>query len=416
MKVAVIVLVALALNVAALTVSKQKQQAMQQMAMHGMNKFDWNKMTAASGIKPMVGMDMPAPRTVWKGLLKNTYPGGHNFATRRALDLVITKAKTNKNLESLVTKVLKNSLTELWEDKDKQPMAAKMLVYGDFQNELRVNIDGEGGIAVAAAAKLIRGLYGKDREITPDGVHSAWWNKETGYSSANPIHSMLASPLLKPPAAPSTKWTQKRSFDTLTAFAKSSLSQAITLLRGEKTNGQTENWKKGLRLVGSVLHLIQDSACYCSARHKDIKGITSPENPANCIPGDGHGVVAYFPNEHRYKVTGLSDPVFYDARLHFHEVLDTLYEPGRVLDINVLAAARSRGDINKAYDANKAALWGDNDPAYDGGMLLLKVIENVFTSTAADQVAEALTAGFVRARYVAASKLKMPLLPAPKKK
>jgi hypothetical protein len=402
-KLVALFLLGLALQVAALTVSKSRKHAITHRAKKGDIEFDWNKETALSGIKPMIGGDMPAPRTTWKGWLKNTYPGGHNFATRRALDYVIGKARADTKLATVVTKYLHGSLDALYKDQDTQPTAAKMLVFGNFQNELRVNIDGEGSVAVSLGATLIRQAFGKDKEVTLDGSHSEWWNRNTGYSSANPIHAMLVSSTDKKENV--NKYTQAYSYNTMVAFARRMAEQAITLLRKEKSaTTDTDNWKKGLRSIGSILHTIQDSACACTPKHMKVKSVEG------CIEGDGHGVLAFFPTENRWKVTGLSDSIFYDQRHDFHAALDSLYDPEHTLPTDTLVKATSRKAINDEYNKNANYLWGDNDPAYDGGNLILEVIKAIDTTENAGLAAQRLVKSYLEDRFVAASSLKMPTI------
>jgi len=78
-----------------------------------------------------------------------------------------------------------------------------------------------------------------------------------------------------------------------------------------------------------------------------------------CLPGDGHSVVKYFPNDNRWKITAMSDSEFYNKRHGYHASLDTLYEPGRVLPITVLAkAGTTRQAINKVYVDTPTAAVG----------------------------------------------------------
>jgi hypothetical protein len=44
------------------------------------------------------------------------------------------------------------------------------------------------------------------------------------------------------------------------------------------------------------LCVVQDSACGCTPKHWDIA------STKDCLAGDGHGVIEYFPSEKRFKV------------------------------------------------------------------------------------------------------------------
>jgi len=401
-----LVLGCLALQAVALTVSKKKSQ---QIA--SQKKFDWNHQTGGSIIKPSTGNDMPAPRTVWKGYWVgnpiNTNPGGHNFATRRAVDFAIVKAKADKSgsLKAQIQKILRSSLDDLWKDKEGTVKAVSHLVFGNFQNELRVNIDGDGLLdGTAAAALLIRTMYGSDPDISLNGKSSKWWTKATGYSSANPIHAMLASDDKTP-----SVYTQHRSYNLMVEFVKEMLTDAITLLRKERDGtGDTTDWAKGLKRIGSVLHTIQDTAVTCTPKHWKLTGF-SLRTARDCLPGDGHSVVEFFPKQGRWKITAMSDGVFYAKRHKYHAALDDIYEPGRVLDIDILVASKTRNEINEAYTQSTTALWGDLDPAYDGGLLLLDVIGAAYNGVGTPAaLAAAFCTKYLEARYVSWRDLKMP--------
>jgi len=409
----VLVVLGLALQAAALPLSKKKEQ---QIAAQRSKKFDWNHGTVGSIVKPLSSNDMPAPRTLWKGYWFrnpiNTNPGGHNFATRRAVDFVLAKARAHTDVAAKVTKILRASLDNLDKDKEGTEKAVSHLVLGNYQTELRVNIDGTGA-GPALAALAIRRYYGTDREVTPDGTHSAWWKAETGYASANPIHAMLEA------TSDATKnantYTQKNTYDLMVTFAREMITDAITLLTQEKDGtGDTANWAKGLRRIGSVLHTIQDSACSCTPRHWTIKvgfnRYSSEAYAATCLFGDGHSVVKYVPELNRWMITAMSDSTFYNSRHGYHASLDTLYEPGRVLDISVLAGAANRAAINVAYDNTPTALWGDNDPAYDGGYLLLDVISAAVAGSDPASTATKLVQKYLEARYISWRDLKMPTI------
>jgi len=402
-KVWLVVVVALVLvgQLEALTLSKRKAQLIAKGRANV--RFDWNHQTALSGIKPMLGMDMPSPREVWKGWISNTYPGGHNFATRRAVDYVIAKARASTGVANQVTKIMRATLDALTNDHSDTVRAVNQLVFGNFENELRVNIDGDHG-AAAAGAVAIRTFFKNDREVTPDGTHSRWWTAETGYSSANPIHAMLVTS--STPARNTAVFTQVYSYDQMVAFAREMITEAITLLRAEKDGtGVTPNWEKGIRAIGGVLHAIQDSACACTPKHWALQ---QPAGVNGCIAGDGHSVLAFL--DGRWKVTGMSDQIFYDQRNAFHAKLDSLYEPGHVLPVATLAAAADRAAINRAYDADPAMLWGDNDPAYDGGNLILAVFDAALGTADPAATANTLVATHLEGRYVPKANLRMPTI------
>jgi len=403
------VILGLALHaVAKGTISKAKELEMAQ-SKQIKGRFDWNHQTVGQMMpvaKPFGLGQIAAPRTTWRGVTGlvtdalTVFPGGHNFATRRAVDYAIAKV-TNDNAKSAkLLKMMKAaSIADLLKDKNDQAFAVYSLLYGNFQNELRVNLDGDVGVYAAAAAG-IRLRFGGDKEISPDGKNSKFFTPETGYSSANPIHSMLASTSDEKKNAET--WTQDKSLLILKNFVTESLTEAITLLRAEKARedaeassktgilgsigkslvngwnaagsyvqgngGYAPGWAKAMRLIGSVLHTVQDSACGCTPKHWAIK------STADCLAGDGHGVIEYFPDEKRFKVTGLSDAIFYKERLHFHEELDKLYEEGRVLPIATLAAS-----TNEQIDAITANnLFGSFDPAIAGGKIILDVVTAVY--------------------------------------
>jgi len=109
-----------------------------------------------------------------------------------------------------------------------------------------------------------------------------------------------------------------------------------------------------------------------------------------------------------WKVTGMSNAEFYDTRHEYHAELDMLYENGRVLPIEKLVDAKTRLDINTEYDNTPTALWGDNDPAYDGGNLLILVAKAVLSDRQAYPAAILITQKVLEVRYVSKLELKMP--------
>lgn len=408
--VVVVALAVLALQVEAKgAVTKQKEMSLQ-VQKHGQKSlFDWNLQTIAAGVG-VKSFDKTstiyAPRTTWPGIITTTRPGGHNFATRRAVDYAIAAAGPT-GAAALVKMMKVKDIAELQEDRDKQSVAVYALLYGNFQNELRVNLDAESGMA-AAGAWAIWGTFRNDPEIArPDGKRSHYYNPATGYSSANPIHSMLQSS--KNPVANAATWTQQQSMGVLLSFAKRALTEAITLLKADDgkitvatRKSYPAGWAKALRLIGSVFHTIQDSACACTTSHWES---WAPKAVQDCIAGDGHGVLVYDGARKLWLVTGLSDSIFYDNRLHFHEVLDQQYVPTQVLTIPELL--KTRAAIDDAAKRQKK-LFGSYDPAIGGGHIILDVMAAVASNKAAATSADEIVRNRVASRYVAPSQLRMP--------
>jgi len=406
-----VVLAALALS--AVAMSDRRQKKLKQ-------KFDWNHGTVLEGILTMGSSKMEAPRRLWKGWTRNVYPGGHNFATRRAVDYMIDLLAVKNGPAAAVNAIYQTSLADMRKDLADQSDFVNALVYGNFMNEVRVNIDGEGSYTLSGMAVSLRKAWLPNADISPNGINSEWWSAATGYSSANPIHAMLQE---AKPADP--KYTQQRSFDLMVAFVKKALTIAVTELRAAKGKGRTAGWLRGVRYIGSVLHTIQDSACTCSSRHRTIQPVAAQwkndvylgklDLVRTCVPGDGHSVVER--QGSRFLITGMSNTAFYDARHDWHAQLDMLYENGRLLPISKLVEAgqlaepEDRKRLNAAYDSDGTVLWGDNDPAYDGGNLIIAVAEyangNMDPATAAAQ----MCVKYLQRRYIGPANLKMPPLP-----
>jgi len=270
-------------------------------------------------------------------------------------------------------------------------------------------------MGTSVAARGLRAVYAGARDISPDGTHSQWWTAETGYTSANPIHSMLASAKDLPHL---NKWvfTQKHSWDVMTDFVKAMLKDAVKQLRAEKdATTDTANWLTGIKRIGSVLHTMQDSACACTPKHwtlyTQFTGTYKIDKAVkDCIEGDGHGVLAKHGG--RYVVTGLSDGIFYDQRHDYHAKLDQLYNPQHVLSIAQLLNAHTRPDINDLYEADPKILFGDNDPAYDGANLIQGVLDAIDTVTDPAVVAAQLTDLHFIPRFVGRLELRMPTIAA----
>jgi len=329
------------------------------------------------------------------------------------VDLMVEWAKKNNQLKTVLETIYQTTLTDMEEDKERNSEFVQMLVKGNFENEVRVNIDAEGSLKLWGLAQKLRLEWLPDTDLSPDGTHSEWWTSATGYSSANPIHSMLAE------AKPSDpKYTQQYSFDKMIEFTTKMIEQAITLLRQEKGKGITNDFKKAVRSIGSVLHTIQDSACACTPRHWTIQKQDVPtehgvyasklQHARNCIEGDGHSVMQKVGD--RWLVAAMSDTKFYDGRHDHHAQLDTLYANGRVIPISDMVNFKSRKDINDYYDSHNHALWGDNDPAWDGAKLIMAIARAANTNQNVQGAANNIVSAWVTNRYIPKAGLRMPTI------
>ncbi len=201
-----------------------------------------------------------------------------------------------------------------------------------------------------------------------------------------------------------TRYSGLNPAPTEADFAKES---AYGRYENQSRHWQSTEFRLALHDLGSLFHLIQDSAVGCTERAlaktqelaKNVKSVDQGENKAAvCGIQDGHGVIDTNSNQ----VIALSSGDNYYERTSEHSTLDSLYRPGNLYSISQLI---------KQEFADKDKLYGPFDPAIATGQLLIdtvSTIKNLSTtaSTEADleQTARALVKKHILSRYNLSSK------------
>jgi MYXO-CTERM domain-containing protein len=132
---------------------------------------------------------------------------------------------------------------------------------------------------------------------------------------------------------PAETITQDDVFDLLDEYSFWAINAAVLNLivakKGEVEGSMTAeeidlNWVAGLRYVGSVFHLVEDSSVTCSDEAQALVPV--------CVPGDGHTIVQ--PVDGRLQVVALSDNVYYERNVEGgekpHGALDGLHQAALV--------------------------------------------------------------------------------------
>lgn len=374
--------------------------------------FNWNQVTVQSFQHNRGKME--APRFHKEHGRADVYPGGHNLATRRAMDYAILKAERDPRLQSAMEAVYGETLTNL---KGQDGFAFQKILWGNYSNEVQTMLDADSESEKVLAWFMSVSYSRRHNIVGEDGRHSVYWTKDTGYTSSNPIHSMLVTS-----SNPrDTQFTQEYSFRKMSEFVHGRLESAITALvnvnrakkdglyilepsyfqsyravirflrtirkayTGANTHYKDSRYEYALRDLGSVFHTIQDSSVACTEAARSAK-----KNPAECVVGDGHGILEKIGNE--WKVVSLSDGAWYARKDGKHAELDNLYQPENLATVEELV----NGTLDKG-------VYGSFDPALPVGNILLDVAlevqninERLAQTPAYTPLSEAETKSFLR--------------------
>jgi hypothetical protein len=296
--------------------------------------FDWNGRTVTHELDVLDG--------------RMAIESGHPLATARAFRLAGAAADADATGETAAALafVLGDDFT------DDRSDALQTVLFGSWLNEVRTSLD--MGAADSSfdplgwAAKFMRWRYA---DYLDGREKSDRWSRSTAYTSSNYQHSMLVES-----ADPFETIGQDEVFDLLDEYSFWAMNAAALNLIVAKKGAIEESmsaddidlaWVSGLRYVGSVFHLVEDSAVTCSAaaqRHAPI-----------CIPGDGHTLVAQV--DGRPRVVALSDNAYYERAVDGdkpHGELDALYQ-----------------------DELVAEVYGDFDPALATSQILVRIAVGV---------------------------------------
>jgi MYXO-CTERM domain-containing protein len=178
------------------------------------------------------------------------------------------------------------------------------------------------------------------------------WSRSTGYTSNNYQHSMVVESI-----DPAEDLTQDDVYDLLeeyTFWAVSSASLNLMVAKKGELEGSMDaddidlSWVAGLRYVGSVFHLVEDSSVTCSDAARELV--------PSCIPGDGHTLIEKV--DGRSRVVALSNNEYYERTDEngdkVHGQLDGLHQEELVAEV-----------------------YGDSDPALDTSQILVLVAQGV---------------------------------------
>lgn len=297
--------------------------------------FDWNGKTATHELD------------VFDGRMRIV--SGHPLATARAFRLAAAEgagdAETMAALEALYGSDLATDRSD----------AMQTVLFGSWLNEVRTNMDMGGSLPMEWAARYLRWRYAR---YLDGRVHSDRWEADTGYSSSNYQHSMMVTSI-----DPAQQLTQDDVFALIQEYVQWALVAAVMnlivaqqgLAEGSLDEDDADlNWVSGLRYVGSIFHLIEDSSVSCTPQAQELV--------PSCVPGDGHTIIDA-DAEGRWQVVTLSDNHFYERHTESgdkpHGLLDDLYREETI-----------------------DAIYGDFDPALVNARLLVRVARAVRAASA----------------------------------
>ncbi len=296
--------------------------------------FDWNGRTVTHELDVLDG--------------RMAIESGHPLATARAFRLARAEADADTTGETAAALafVLGDDFV------DDRSDALQTVLFGSWLNEVRTSLDmgatDTGFDPLGWAAKFMRWRYA---DYLDGREKSDRWSRSTAYTSSNYQHSMLVES-----SDPAEVIGQDHVFDVLDEYSFWAMNAAALNLIVAKKGALEESmsaedidlaWVSGLRYVGSVFHLVEDSAVTCNAaaqRHVPI-----------CIPGDGHTLVAVV--DGRPRVVALSDNAHYERAVDGdkpHGELDGLYQ-----------------------DELLAEVYGDFDPALATSQILVRIAVGV---------------------------------------
>lgn len=322
--------------------------------------FDWNDKTVLHVLD----------------LGKMKIESGHPLATHRSFLIATDPNKVGDETLRAMQKVFGESLAQL---RSESSDAMQSVLFGNWLNEIITNLDlnagaekeGKGALhskALDLASVLMHRRYRRYLDFVhtnPNSQgHSPRFSQSTGYTSTNYLHSMMITSEAQDGR---DQPTQDEVVELILRYSYYSILSAIaglaeTTLAMEKgllsrANLQDDRrYINALTSIGSVFHLVQDSAVACTPRARKF---------IPCIPGDGHGIVAEIDGEP--KVVSLSDHVYY--RRPHNESEFGGHTPHAALD--------------KLYNRRQVeAAFGELDPALSGAGILAGV------ARAAERLAE----------------------------
>ncbi|HWB77977.1 MAG TPA: hypothetical protein VG755_23595 [Nannocystaceae bacterium] len=275
--------------------------------------FDWNGRTVTHELDVLDG--------------RMAIESGHPLATAHAFRRAETAASddTTGRTAAALEFVLGDDFA------DDRSDALQTVLFGSWLNEVRTSLDMGAPDSkldpLAWAAKFMRFRYAS---YLDGREKSDRWSRSTHYTSSNYQHSMLVESI-----DPAESITQDDVFDVLDEYSFWAMNAAtLNLIVAKK--GQLEgsmsaddidlSWVAGLRYVGSVFHLVEDSSVTCNA--------ASQRHVEFCIPGDGHTLVAEV--DGRPRVVALSDNAHYERKVEEgkpHGALDDLYQEDLVEEV-----------------------------------------------------------------------------------
>ena len=295
--------------------------------------FDWNGKTTTHELDVLDG--------------RMKLVSGHPLATARAFRIAAQDAASAAAMRRVYG-------TDLTSDRSD---TLQTVLFGSWLNEVRTELDMGSGGPLDWATRYLGWRY---RKYLDGRERSDRWGEDTGWTSSNYQHSMVV--VSSDPARP---LTQNDSFDLIDEYTYWATTSAILNLI-VATKGRADasldsdaidlGWVSGLRYVGSVFHIVEDSSVACT---------DAARRHVHCVPGDGHGIVAKTSSGH-LQVVALSSSDWWvredEAGDKPHGELDGLYRSDLVSDV-----------------------FGDNDPALTNARYLTAVARAV--DAAVDELA-----------------------------
>lgn len=327
--------------------------------------YDWNGKTVTHELDVLDGrMDVES---------------GHPLATARGFELAVELGADDPTgqTDAAMSFVFGSDFVDPRSD------AVQTVLFGSWLNEVRTSLDmGDPDSfldPLGWAAEFMGLRYGN---YLDEREKSDRWSESTGYSSNNYQHSMMVASV-----DPAEEITQDDVFDLLeeyTFWAITSASFNLMVAKKGELEGSLDpddadlSWIAGMRYIGSVFHLIEDSSVTCSN--------ASQELVPSCIPGDGHTlverrdgrpmVVALSNNEYYERVDEHGDKVHAQLDgLHQEHLIDEVYgDADPALDTSQILVIVARG-VDAAVHEDLAAtpLFIDGEPndAFDAAAFSL---------------------------------------------
>jgi uncharacterized protein (TIGR03382 family) len=261
--------------------------------------FDWNGRTVTHEVDLLDG--------------RMKVQSGHPLATARAFRLAAQDASA--------LPALRRVLGADFVDDDSDSL--QTVLFGSWLNEVRTNLDMGGSKPLEWAARYLEWRY---RDYLEGRENSDRWQEDTGWTSSNYQHSMLVTSI-----DPAMQLTQDHSFGlieeyTFWASTAAVMNLIIATKGAEEGSMSAEDVDlsriSGLRYVGSLFHIMEDSSVACTP--------VAQRHVPNCLPGDGHGLIERT-RTGKLQVIALSSTGWYEREPERgpkpHGALDDLYRP-----------------------------------------------------------------------------------------